>query len=462
MSNTSRKSRHVRIRRAQGASLQPVKEYVLGMDRLIQENRELRQENLEQKSLLSEQNQVVMDRDRVIASLNAQLGAVLNSRTFRAARLVRILIPNGSLQEKLVLGAVRVVSILRHQGLRGLFHKETKGAPIAAPSLPAYTYEQWIENNEPDVAALQNQAEAIKDFSYTPLISIITPVYDPPVDVLEQAILSVCSQTYTHWELCLVNGNPANENVQKLLERYAAENPKVRLGFLPDNRGISGNSNACLELAQGDFVAFLDHDDTIAPFALFEVASYLNQHPDCDLLYSDHDILDATTGERKAPLFKPGWSPDIMLSSNYITHLTVVRRQLVQALGGFDSQTDGAQDWDLFLRVAEQTQHIGHIPKVLYHWRDSAVSTATNIYAKSYVPDAQFKSIAGHLARIGLSSPKAFLDSSGFIRVSWGQATQPGVTIIILSRGSNAMLERCVEFDRCQNDLSELRNINCQ
>ncbi|RPJ37146.1 MAG: glycosyltransferase, partial [Chloroflexi bacterium] len=190
---------------------------------------------------------------------------------------------------------------------------------------------------------------------------------------------------------------------------------------------------------------FLDHDDTFAPFALYEVARYLNQHADCDLLYSDHDLIDAGSGLRKQPLFKPDWSPDTMLSSNYITHLTVVRKELVQELGGFDAQKDGAQDWDLYLRAVERARHIGHIPKVLYHWRESASSTAANIYTKAYAPAAQLRSIEDHLARIGLPAPRAFHDPSGFIRVAWSPARQGKVTIIIPSRGANKMLENCIQ-----------------
>jgi O-antigen biosynthesis protein len=149
-----------------------------------------------------------------------------------------------------------------------------------------------------------------------------------------------------------------------VLERAAAADPRVKVQFLPENRGIAGNSNAALALASGDFVALLDHDDTLPPFALHEVVATLNAHADADFFYSDEDKLD-TTGERVEPNFKPDWSPETIRSRNYICHLTVLKRTLVEAIGGFRAGFDGAQDYDLVLRASEKAARIVHIPQVL-------------------------------------------------------------------------------------------------
>ncbi len=207
--------------------------------------------------------------------------------------------------------------------------------------------------------------------------------------MLQACIESVTSQTYSHWDLVPLSPQIPNSQNRNYLLSIAKTDSRIRLIDLPTNGGISQNTNAALAQASGQFVAFLDHDDTLAPFALYEVALRLQAEPDADLLYSDHDYLDASTGERCNPLFKPNWSPSIMFSANYITHLTVLRRSLLDQIGLFDSATDGAQDWDLFLRATEKTNRIAHIAKVLYHWRMHPASTAHNDSAKNYAAGAQ-------------------------------------------------------------------------
>ena len=320
--------------------------------------------------------------------------------------------------------------------------KTASGVRKGSDSAPEYAYMAWIRKREPPPSELERQTS--QRFAYEALFSIITPVYNPAPAFLHEAIRSVQSQTYARWELCLVNGDPANTEVVKILREYADRDPRVRPVTLERNRGISGNSNVGLEMAQGEYVVFLDHDDVLAPFALFELVTVLNQNRDWDMIYSDHDVLSANGQSRSRPLFKPGWSPEIMLSANYVTHLTAVRTCLARAVGGFNPATDGAQDWDLFLRVSEKSSSIAHIPQVLYHWRDSAGSTATDIYAKAYAPPAQLRVIQDHLARQGRVDPCAFFDPSGFIRVSWS-ASQEKVSIIIPTKGANPLLERCLD-----------------
>lgn len=342
--------------------------------------------------------------------------------------------------------------------MRGRLRGNAPLPPPAPPSLSDAAYREWIANNEPGPEELARQRELWAQPtqpgqpaqpgqsvpSYRPLISILTPVYNPDPAVLSAAIASVLAQTYPHWELCLVDGGSSQPDVIAALLAFARQDERIRLELLDENRGISGNSNRALEMARGEFVALLDHDDTLAPFALAALVERINWEPDCDLIYSDHDLLSSDGQRRYQPLFKPDWSPAILLSANYITHLTTIRTGLAREVGGFNPETDGAQDWDLFLRVSERTGRIAHIPHILYHWRDSSASTADNIWAKSYAPPAQLRAITAHLARRGLPEPRAFFDPSGYIRVAWKADRSKLVSIIIPSRGVTKPLQKCI------------------
>lgn len=305
-------------------------------------------------------------------------------------------------------------------------------------------YEKWISENEPTESELRQQVLISKDFPYRPLISIITPVFKPPLKVLMEAIDSVLKQTYDHWELCIVDGNSEDKTVRKILEQYARRDLRVRVKFLHDNRGISGNSNEALQLARGEFIALLDQDDLLAPFALFEVVKCLNKNKGLDFIYSDRDHLSEDGKLRCQPLFKPAWSPEIMLSANYLTHLTVMRKKHVDEIGGFLSEMDGAQDWDLFLRMTERTNSIAHIPKILYHWRKSATSAAWSIKAKPYAPAAQLQAVQAHLERRGISGKVEF-DPSGPMRVRLHVSGKSRVSIIIPTKDNVPLLKKCIE-----------------
>lgn len=347
----------------------------------------------------------------------------------------------------------RGVAVQRTQGSRELvrraiaWQRRRAARPAAgAPPAPAspdeqQLYEQWIAATEPDMAALAAQAEAARLLPARPLLSVLTPVYNPPPAVLEAMIQSVLSQTYDHWELLLINGSPENAAVCAVLER-AAGDARVNVVELERNQGIVGNTNAGLAAAAGEYVAFVDHDDTLAPFALFEVARLLGEHPETDMVYSDNDLLSPDGTRRFQPLFKPDWSPAIMLSANYATHLCVVRTALLRELGGLTPGMDGAQDWDLILRVGERTGAIAHIPQILYHWRDSDHSTAVDITRKPYVTERQAAVITAHLRRAGVEG-RAFFDASGFLRVDWPLSGATRVSILIPSRDPK-LVAQCI------------------
>ena len=258
-------------------------------------------------------------------------------------------------------------------------------------------YQQWIVFNEPDATELERQRIIETTFKKRPLISIVTPVFNPPTEVFRALIESVTAQTYTNFELCL--GNFGDDPViAKIIHEYASSDDRIKSYPFTENKGIAENSNQILEKVQGEFIALLDHDDTLSPDALFENIVLLNQ-ADYDFIYSDKDKINEV-GDRFDPFFKPDWSPEIMLNANYLTHLNVFKTSLTKRVGGWDSKTDGAQDWDLFFKIIQVSKKIGHIPKVLYHWRVIATSTAHSIETKPYALQGQRTAVDAYLRKL--------------------------------------------------------------
>jgi GT2 family glycosyltransferase len=316
------------------------------------------------------------------------------------------------------------------------------GVPVrVTEATPADEYRRWVRKFEPTRAELAKQR--LQTFGRSPLVSVAVPVYNPPAAFLEAMVRSVLDQTYSRWELCLADASTAG-HVRPILERLAAADSRVKVRFLDANRGIVGNTNAAIGMAAGEYVALLDHDDMLAPFALYEVAAAVNAAPDADFLYSDEDKLD-TAGERVEPMFKPDWSPETLRSRNYVCHLTVLQRPLLEDLGGLREGFDGAQDHDLVLRAGERAKRVVHIPKVLYHWRMHAQSTASNKGSKHYAFEAGKKAVAEHLGRLGIDGSVYDGPVLGTYQVCYHLRTQPLVSVIVPNRDQAALLARCVE-----------------
>lgn len=256
--------------------------------------------------------------------------------------------------------------------------------------------------------------------------SFVIPAYNTDREHLADMLESVWKQTYDNWEVCLADGSEESiledcrgreDTVSRALVKYLTSS-RTRYVHMSENRGISGNSNAALELAQGDYVVMVDHDDILAKDALEFIVRILAQKPDADFIYSDSDLTDHDNLYEYNSLFKPVWSPETLLSANYITHLSVVRTQLLRSLGGWRSEYDGAQDWDLFLRIGEATDQIWRTPHILYHWRAADGSTARNVEEKPYARTAQLRAVQDHLDRIGVNGRAVFADrESTCIRV---------------------------------------------
>ena len=286
----------------------------------------------------------------------------------------------------------------------------------------------------------------LQQLRYRPKISIIMPTWNTDERWLRRAIESVLNQVYDNWELCIADGGSTKPHVRKILEEYAQKDKRIKVKFLPENLGIAGNSNEALKLATGEFVAFLDHDDELAPFALYEVVKLLNEKPDLDFIYSDEDKIDEK-GRRKDPFFKPDYNPDMFLACNYICHLSVIRRSLVDKVGGFRLGYDGSQDYDLFLRVLEQTDKIAHIPKILYHWRTVETSCASKPEAKTYAYEAAKKALADAMRRREIEIEGVY-DGLwlGSYRIKYKIKGNPKVSIIIPTKDKvNVLKKRCID-----------------
>src|SRR5258708_20080579 len=305
--------------------------------------------------------------------------------------------------------------------------------PVVKPGAESWEqYEDWILFHEPSSAELSLQRRLGAELAWRPKFSVIVPVYRVSRSVLKATVESVLAQTYDHWELCIVHADPSGTANRDYLSSVAQSDSRIKVEFLESNLGIAANSNRALLLSDGDFVALLDHDDTLAPFALFEMAKRLNEDPALDFIYCDKDQVSDPGGQRGDPLFKPDWSPDILLCANYLTHLTVVRTSIVREIGGWRSETDGAQDWDLFLRAIAKSDRIAHIPKVLYHWRrvDTSVA-ARGIEAKPYAANAQLKVVKSLLEERGWDAQSAF-DAAGLMRLEWNGKHLPRATVFLL------------------------------
>lgn len=303
-------------------------------------------------------------------------------------------------------------------------------------------YDHFIKKNllTPD-KVLQYKRD-IDDFAYRPTISIITPVYNPEPLWIESAIESVIGQIYERWELCIADASTDGE-VKRILKEYSKKEPRIRVKFLSENKGISSNSNEALSLATGEYIALLDHDDELAPDALYEVVRYLQSDPDADMIYSDEDKIDVR-GRRSEPFFKPDWSGDTFLSIMYTCHLGVYRKEIVDRIGGFREGYDGSQDYDLVLRLIEKTDNIRHIPKVLYHWRAVAGSTATSIETKRYACISAKKALSDYLRRNGIQGKALDGLWTGSYRVKRDLIGNPLVSIIIPTKDKVEVLKKCV------------------
>ncbi len=356
-------------------------------------------------------------------------------------------------------------NLLEHKHARSISTEHEKIACSAEGD-----YHQWIAENEPTHEDLVAQREW-SNRCVPARISLITPTYRTSLKILEAAWQSLQRQTYPHWQWCVAVARDESRDLQRCIARMAKEDPRITIAWTATNEGISCHSNAALQVANGDFIAILDHDDMLPAHALYEVARVLEADPDCDFIYSDEDHLTADGRLRYAPVAKPAWSPELFLGHNYICHLAVIRKHIVDAIGGFQSKYDGAQDWDLFFRVSERTSHIHHIAKILYHWRALPESCAADIAAKPYAVEAQRRAVTDHLRRREIVADVVTMPNQTQ-RVTWEIKSKPSVSIIIPNRDQPQLLRQCITgliqrttYGRCEiivvdNDSTDAETID--
>ena len=331
---------------------------------------------------------------------------------------------------------------LRHYGPKAFWNRlRDKMEPEDVP------YGPWFERYKASEETLMQQKKQGKKLAYQPLVSIVVPCYRTPRTYLLEMLDSVRAQSYENWQLCLMDATPSEEVAQAVWE-YCEKYQEKRILYthLEKNLGIAGNTNAGLEQATGEWIGFLDHDDLLAPEALYEMAALMNVEPDVEAIYSDEDQVEESRQglKHKNPHFKPDFSPDLLRSNNYITHFFCVKRSVLEQTGGFREAFDGAQDYDLILRCTEVARKTGHVPKVLYHWRVHSNSTADNPLSKTYAYEAGQKALEEHLVRADQKGEVSRLAHFGFYRVRYAVEGTPLVSILIPNKDQAKTLERCI------------------
>lgn len=305
------------------------------------------------------------------------------------------------------------------------------------------SYPNWLARNE--VLDIEAMTQEIATFHYQPKISIAMPVYNVEEKLLRLCIDSILNQVYTNWELCMADDASTDPNVKKILTEYQQLDERIRVVFREQNGHISEATNSALAIATGEFVALLDNDDELAINAFYEVVKVLNENPELDLIYSDEDKIDMD-GNRSDPAFKPDWSPDLLLGTNYISHLGVYRRSILEEIGGFRKGYEGSQDYDLVLRFTEKTtkERIKHIPKVLYYWRMLPTSTAVDQGSKGYAFEAGLRAVQDALVRRGINGHATHGAANGLYDVYYDIESEKLVSIIIPTKNGYKDVQRCV------------------
>ena len=328
-----------------------------------------------------------------------------------------------------------------------------------AKAFPAgKSYKEWYEEHCPTKEELMRQREV--EFSVQPLISIVVPTYQTPIPFLKDMIDSVRKQSYEKWELCIADGSlNGDENdtkvirVREELNRYSMEDKRIKVVYLEENQGIAENTNQALALATGEYIGLFDHDDMLTPDALYEIVKAINDY-DYDVLYTDEDKISENSHDYKKPVFKPDYSPELLCANNYITHFFVAKKSIVDRLEGFRKEYDGSQDYDFIFRCVELAKKVGHVSKVLYHWRMHGGSVAGDPTSKMYAYDAGKKAIQSHYERVGIQANVEHTERLGLYHTEYKMIKQPLISVIIYGEDDEKK-KRCSEWFK-RKDYSNL------
>ncbi len=390
-----------------------------------------------QEDKLSQQERIIRQQARTIEQLRHELQEMQNSKVWRLAEFFRRLI------RVHLLNWFPAIQIFFIPFLKRIWRRFVL-LPLVRAGLCTDEYTQWMALEKQYIHRTLARAGELETDDSLPVISLLMPVYDVAPIWLEAAVNSVLDQSYPRWQLCVADDCSSNPAIRPILEQFAQQDERISLVFLDKNQGIAGASNAALALAVGAFVGLLDHDDTLAPHALQLVVEQIRRHPEAECLYSDEDKI-SEKGRRYEPFFKPSWSPDTLRSYNYLCHFTVLKKELLDRIGGFREGYEGSQDYDLFLRAVEQTGHIVHIPHILYHWRAIEGSAGKQVEAKMYAYASAKKALADHLRRMHLQAEVEDGFFLGSYRVRYRLDVQPQVAIIIPTKDKVSVLSRCVD-----------------
>lgn len=335
-----------------------------------------------------------------------------------------------------------LTSAMKHNIIRRI--RKSLGYPHRKDNVGDPSYNVWISRNEAEYVQLKDMQTESRSWPYRPKVSIITTVSSTDNVYLELCMNSVMNQIYENWELFLMDVESDNSDAKDLKKKYAEKDNRIKFATLLNNCGFGGSLNAGLKQVTGEYVVFLDCNDMLAAFALYEVVKLLNKHPETDLIYSDEDKIMEKGSTRYAPFFKPDWSPDTFLSFNYVSHFSVLKKAIIDKIGGFHKGYDGAQDYDLFLRVVQTTNNIRHIPKVLYHWRAASGSASSELMAKPYALDAAKRAISEYLKDRGVDAEVSDGLFPASYRVRYKIRPSLKVSIIIPTKDKVQLLRQCV------------------
>ena len=410
------------------------------------------------QELARTQSELTHGREELVQTQHAKqnvqniLDTVMQSRSWRWTQKFRSL---GAL-------ARRVRQLVRQQG--GVLHALKKTSSVLIEQGPKgmvsainrateqnFSYADWIAQNEAPAHLYSHFKEKSLGWHHQPLVSVVMPTYNSPLHFLAQAIESVQAQVYPHWELCIADDASTNPEVQAFLKEAAQKDKRISIVLRSQNGHISESSNSALEIAKGEWVALLDHDDLLHPMALYELVNTLQSHPDAQIVFSDEDKIDET-GQRFGPYFKTDYNPELMWAQNMISHLGCYKKSTLDSIGGFRKGFEGSQDYDLALRVIQRSkaEQVVHIPRVLYHWRAIIGSTALAPNEKPYAETASRKALVEHLAALQIPAgvePAPELSYMNRVRPSL-QKPDPLISLLIPTKDGIHLLKQCIQSIR--------------
>lgn len=373
------------------------------------------------------------DLKRQLADITNKYNVISNAGWWKITKPFRVLfdIIKYPFRHGPILKVRKFFKVWREQGFKCAWRKVFRRAKSKKANAPLYS---------PKELEAQRRVKFERDIKF----SVIVPLYNTPKKYLCDMIESVIAQTYSNWELCLADGSDSeHSDVEEIVKKYAKKDNRIVYKRLEKNLGISGNTNACIEMSTGDYISLFDHDDLLHPSALFNVMEAITSQG-ADFIYTDENTFHNTPSDAYHPHFKPDFSPDTLRSYNYICHFTSFSRELLEKVGMFRSEFDGSQDYDMILRLTEQAQKIVHIPKILYYWRCHKSSVASDISAKPYTLVAAKKALDEHLERMGLPGKSEDTRIPSVYKINYDIQGEPLVSIIIANKDYISDLDKCI------------------